>query len=358
MWAPLIRKTALAALMATLACGHALAEVAEGALPVDGGPKRASKVGALPRCQGAPQCRPSFIARLKHAPFPLQANDDGTGRSFFNEIDRESGLRVRVNRHGDRYPEPKHYADPSVLFHIPASFDRTKPFRLVVFFHGHQSTLERYVVGRIGLTRQVDASGANVILIAPQLAKDAIDSHPGKLIRPGALARMLDECADVLARTLGADMAARLARAPVVLVAYSGGYLALAAGLAEAETGDGGFVDRIAGIVMLDAVFGNLSRIDAWLQARVGRVFLVSLFGKLSVSWTLDLIYRWEARGQPYGQLLPARLERGSIVVMQVSTDHEAIATDGPPRDPLAAILRRLPPPAPTRVERNPLTQP
>lgn len=343
MFAPLIRKTALAALMATVAYGQALAE---GALPVEGGPESGSAVKALPRCQGAPQCLPSFIARLKHAPFPLQANDDGAGRLFFNEIDRDSGLRVRVNRHGDRYPEPKHYADPSVLFHIPAGFDRTKPFRLVVFFHGHQSTLERDVVGRIGLIGQIDASGANVILIAPQLAKDAIDSHPGKLIRPGALARMLDEAAGVLARTLGADLGARLARAPVVLVAYSGGYLALAAGLVEAEAGDSGFIDRVEGIVMLDAVFGNLSRIDAWLQARAGRVFLVGLFGKLSRSWTLDLIYRWEARGQPYGQLLPARLERGSIVVMQVNTDHQAIATQGPPRNPIAEIIRRLPPPA------------
>ncbi|MDH3233531.1 MAG: hypothetical protein OEQ29_08380 [Alphaproteobacteria bacterium] len=332
--------------MATVACGHAFAEVAGGALPVEGGPDRGSTTRALPRCQGAPQCLPSFIARLKHAPFPLEANDDGGGRPFFNETDRDSGLRVRVNRHGDRYPEPKHYADPSVLFHIAAGFDRARPFRLVVFFHGHQSTLERDVVGRIGLTRQIDASGANVILIAPQLAKDAIDSHPGKLIRAGALARLLDESAGVLARALGADLAPRLARAPLVLVAYSGGYLALAAGLAEAETGDAAIIERVEGIVMLDAVFGNLARIDGWLQARAGRVFLVGLFGKLSRSWTLDLIYRWEARGQPYGQLLPARLDRGSIVVMQVDTDHEAIATDGPPRNPIAEIVRRLPPPA------------
>lgn len=304
-----------------------------------------AKTWPLPRCQGAPQCLPSFIARLKHAPFPLEADDDGTGRRFFHETDSTSGLRVRLNRHGDRYPEPDHYADPSVLFHVPPGFDRTKPFRLVVFFHGHQSALERDVVGRIGLIRQVDASGANVILIAPQLAKDAIDSHPGKLIRPGALKRMLDEAAGVLARALGPDMAPRLARAPIVLVAYSGGYRALAAGLTEQDEVGADFVSRIEGILVFDAVFGELRRIDAWLQARAGRVFFIGLYGKLSAPWSLDLIYRWEARGLLYGQLLPAEIGRGTVALIQVASEHADIITEGPPKQPIAAILRRLPAP-------------
>ncbi|MEJ2121644.1 MAG: hypothetical protein P8Z76_13245 [Alphaproteobacteria bacterium] len=312
--------------------------------PSDGAePGEVVKSIPLPRCQGAPQCLPSFIARLKNAPFPLEANDDGEGRRFFHETDQATGLRVRLNRHGDRYPEGDHYADPSVLFHVPPGFDRTKPFRLVVFFHGHQSTLERDVVGRIGLIRQIDASGANVILIAPQLAKDAIDSHPGKLIRPGALEIMLAEAEGVLARALGPEMAPRLARAPVVLVAYSGGYRALAAGLTERQGAGTDFVGRIEGVLVFDAVFGELRRIDAWLKARAGQVFFVGLFGKLSTPWSLDLIYRWEARGLLYGQLLPAKIERGTVALIQVGTEHADIVTEGPPRQPIAEILRRLP---------------
>ena len=311
---------------------------------------RETKSQPLPRCQGAPQCLPSFIARLKHAPFPIEANDDGEGRRFFHETDSASGMRLRLNRHGDRYPEGDHYADPSVLFHVPPGFDRSKPFRLVVFFHGHQSTLEHDVVGRIGLIRQIDASGANVILIAPQLAKDAIDSHPGKLIRPGALKRMMDEAEGVLARALGRDMAPRLERAPIVLAAYSGGYRALAAGLVEREGAGADFIDRIEGVLVFDAVFGEIRRIDAWLQARVGRVFFVGIFGKLSTPWSLDLIYRWEARRLAYGQLLPAEIERGTVVLIQVGTEHADIVTEGPPRQPIAAILGRLPPPPPLDI--------
>jgi hypothetical protein len=333
--------------LAALSLLFAFLSAAIAETPPSGGaePGEASKPVPLPRCQGAPQCLPSFIARLNHAPYPIEANDDGAGRRFFHETDSASGLRVRLNRHGDRYPEPDHYADPSVLFHVPPGFDRTKPFRLVVFFHGHQSTLERDVVGRIGLIRQIDASGANVILIAPQLAKDAIDSHPGKLIRPGALERMLAEAEGVLARALGRDMAPRLRQAPVVLIAYSGGYRALAAGLTEREGAGTDFVGRIEGVLVFDAVFGELRRIDAWLTARAGRVFFVGLFGKLSAPWSLDLIYRWEARGLLYGQLLPARIEPGSVALIQVGTEHADIITEGPPPQPIAAILHRLPPP-------------
>lgn len=341
----------LAALSVSVAVLFSWGAIAETLPPA--GPEMGTEAGGgtksqpLPRCQGAPQCLPSFIARLKHAPFPIEANDDGEGRRFFHETDRASGVRSRNNRHGDRYPEGDHYADPSVLFHVPPGFDRTKPFRLVVFFHGHQSTLERDVVRRIGLIRQIDTSGANVILIAPQLAKDAIDSHPGKLIRPGALKRMVDEAAGVLARALGQDLAPRLARAPIVLVAYSGGYRALAAGLVEREGAGADFVNRIEGVLVFDAVFGEIRRIDAWLQARAGRVFFVGLFGKLSAPWSLDLIYRWEARGLLYGQLLPARIEQGTVALIQVGTEHADIVTDGPPKSPVAAILARLSPPAP-----------
>lgn len=291
----------------------------------------------LPRCQGAPQCLPSFIARLKHAPFPIGTNSDGEGGRFFGETERDTGLRVRVNRHGDRYPEHLHYSDPSVLFHVPPGFDPAKPFRLLVFFHGHSNTLERDVVRRIRLTQQVDISGANVILIAPQLAKDAIDSHPGKLIREGALARMLDEAAGVLGRALGRGKARRILSAPVVLASYSGGYRALAAGLAD-ET----LARRVEGIILLDTVFGEVRRIDNWLKARAGRVFVAGLYSALSARWTVDLMYRWEERSLGYGFVMPARIGAGTVFMAPVATDHEAIASDGPPAHPLASILERL----------------
>ena len=329
----------IAVLVAALLQGCALAQ---------NGPQvgAKSRTNTLPRCQGAPRCRPSFVARLKYAPFPIGKNDDGRGRLFFREKDSDTGARVRVARNGERYPEPDHYANPSVLFHIPRHFKRDKPFRVVVYFHSHETALDPGIVDS-GLLEQIDASGANVVLIVPQLAYLAVDSHPGKLMRAGGLERMLNEAAGVLARTLGRNMRPRLARAPVVLIAFSGGDVALAAGLQERKRPSvgGGFVNRIEGIILLDAVFEQMRHIDAWLRPRAGRVFLVGLYGRLSARWTGRLIRRWKARRLRYRRFLPDRILRGSVVLVRVDTEHAAIMSEGPPRDPIAEILKSLPPP-------------
>jgi hypothetical protein len=304
------------------------------------------KIVSAPRCQGAPQCLPTFIARLDHAPYPIDKNDDGTGKRFFRSTKKGSGARVRIMRDGERYPEPNHYSDPSVLFHIPRHFDRRKPFRLVVFFHSHDTALDPGILNS-GLLGQVDASRANVILIVPQLAYRADDSHPGKLIRPGGLGRMLNEAADILARTLGKDMKPRLANAPIVLMAFSGGDQGLAAGLKVSKDPRAGtkYVERIEGVVLLEAIFEQERRIDAWLKQRVGQVFLVALYGKLSARWTRRLVRRWKGSGIRYRRSLPDRIGRGSVVVIRVDTEHAAIIDEGPPRNPITEILSRLPPP-------------
>jgi hypothetical protein len=298
----------------------------------------------VPRCQGAPRCLPTFIARMKNAPFPIDKNDDGRGRKFFTEKDSDTGARVRVARNGERYPEPDHYADPSVLFHIPPHFKRDKPFRLVVHFHSHETVLDPGIVDS-GLLEQIDESGANVILIVPQLAYRAVDSHPGKLMRPGGLRRMMNEATGVLARTLGEDMRSRLAAAPIVLSAFSGGDVGLAAGLRVRPTvrADRAFESRIEGIVLIDAVFERFGQIDAWLKARGQQVFVVSLYGRASIRWTRRLIRRLRRRDVPILRSLPRRIGRGTIAFLRVETDHAAMFVEGPPKDPIANILGRLP---------------
>jgi hypothetical protein len=315
-----------------------------GTTPFDVASGRRSKAHRLPRCQGAPQCLPSFIARLKNAPFPIRRNDDGTGRRFFTEVDRETGKRVRIARNGKRYSEDFYYSDPSVLFHVPRHFDRNKPFRIVVYFHGDVTVLEPDVVGESRLIAQVDASHTNTILIAPQLAYAAVDSYPGKLVWPGGLARMLDEASGILARAMGRRFGRRVARAPVVLIAFSDGYLGLAKALSPADGGRR-LVDRIEGIVLLDAIFGELPLIDGWLKEHERRVFLVGLYGRLSRPMTLRLMHRWDKRHMRYGEFLPEHIRPGTVALARVRTNHPAIINDGPPRNPITEILASLPPP-------------
>lgn len=327
------------ALVTALLHGCALAETTT---PNGEGAKR----NTVPRCQGAPRCRPSFIARLKNAPFPIGKNDDGRGRQFFKEKDSDTGARVRVARNGERYPEPDHFRDPSVLFHIPRHFKRDKPFRLVVYFHSHETVLDPGVVDS-GLLEQIDESKANIILVVPQMAYRAVESHPGKLIRPGGLKRMLDEASEVLARTLGEDMRPLIARAPIVLIAFSGGDVGLAASLRERKNSrsDRSFVSRIEGIVLIDAVFEQMRYIDAWLKTGAERTFVVCLYGRTSIRWTRRLIRRLRARDVQIRRSLPSRIGRGTAAFLRVDTEHAAMMNEGPPRDPIAAVLSRLSPP-------------
>jgi len=85
------------------------------------------------------------------------------------------------------------------------------------------------VLHRQKVAEQISASGIKAILVAPQFAVAASDSSPGHLGEPGGFKRFLDEAAKKLAGVHGDAAAARsFANMPVVLVAYSGGYLAAA----------------------------------------------------------------------------------------------------------------------------------
>lgn len=281
----------------------------------------------------------TFLARLKNAPFPYDGVVPETGRPFFDATDPSTGERMHTTGNGDRYGEAAHYRDDRVLVHIPGGADpRTQP-AIVVFFHGHLSSLEREVAGRLAIPAQIDASGRNVLLVAPQLAVEAMDSSPGKLWQPGSLKRLLDEAARVLTERMGGDGAGAgaggLDRAPLVLIAFSGGYKALAAGLAW-----GGAADRVVGVVLLDAVFGEEERLASWL-ATSDRAFLVGLFTPASAAGTGTLLHALERQGMPCDDAYPRSLRAGSRHVVAVPTGHLDVPVKGPPAWPVADLLRR-----------------
>ncbi len=76
--------------------------------------------------------------------------------------------------------------------HVPEHFDVRKPGVIVVFFHGNGATLERDVRDRQLVPQQITDSGANAILLAPQMAVDAADSSAGKFWQPGGLKRFME----------------------------------------------------------------------------------------------------------------------------------------------------------------------
>jgi hypothetical protein len=201
------------------------------------------------------------LVPMDNAPFPVRsASDDGD--------------HVRINFRGRVSWEKGAFNDPRVLLHIPKGFDPNKPAVMVVFYHGHGATLTRDVLNRQEVPEQISEAGANAVLVAPQLAFDARSSNPGKLFEPGAFARMVREAGDQLTKLYGDSRAGKtFANMPVIIVAYSGGYLSAATSIER-----GGLKGRVRGIVLLDALYGELGGFASWVnQNRSG--FFVS-------SWT------------------------------------------------------------------------
>jgi hypothetical protein len=275
----------------------------------------------------------TFVARLAHAPFPIEDRDG----AYFDGRDAETGERFHTGPSGP-LPETRHYRDDRVLFHVPAGFDPARPFELLVFFHGHRAELRRTLIGEHDLTRQVDASGRNVVLIAPQLALDAPDSHPGKLAEPGGFKRFLDEAADFLAAHVARIDRDAVARAPVIVAAFSGGYRTAAFCLER-----GGAGERIAGVVLIDAIYGEVERLRAWLAGAGRRGFFLCFYGESSREGTEALAGALAKDGIAVAGAYPERLGPGSVLVLWVDTPHDLIPRDGPPAGPIADLLRRLP---------------
>ena len=116
----------------------------------------------------------------------------------------------------------------------------------------------------------------NAALVAPQLAVDALDSSPGHFYEPGFFTSYLNAAEDRFAAlSNGRATKQALQRLPVIIVAYSGGYLATAFTL-QYEPPEG----RIRGVVLLDALFGEADRIERWIVARHDHAFFVSAFSK------------------------------------------------------------------------------
>ena len=271
-------------------------------------------------------------------PFPYRGEVPDKNRPFLDVADGERHGHSTVR--GGTYWEDQTYSDQRVLLHIPKGFDPRRPALMVVFFHGNEATLERDVRNRQAVPRQITESGLNVVLVAPQFAVNALDSSAGRFWEPGVFAQFLREAGDRLAQLYG-DGRARGAfhNAPVVVAAYSGGYnpaaFVLHAGRAD---------DRLRGVVLFDALYGEHDKFVGWLEKRPP-AFFVSTFGKASREENTTLQRLLTERGVRIQTTLPANLARGSVAFIAADDDvkHMDFMTAAWVDDPLKVVLRRIP---------------
>lgn len=297
-----------------LLLGALLMPTAAHAQPKKPSKRQASKPAAkpAPAVHAAKPAPPAVPAGLKEAktqlvafdasPFPYRSIVPGTTKPFLDA--RDGKRRGHTTGRGDVYWEETTYSDRRSLLYLPQGFDPSRPVMILLFLHGQGATLERDVVLRQAVPRQVAESGKNIALIAPQLAYDAFDSSAGNFWRGGHFARYIDEAAERLMRLYGDRKAGRgFNLAPVTIAAYSGGYLSAAYALER-----GGANHRVNGLILLDALYGEEPKFAAWFAARRRQAFLLSAFTDSTREENATLQGLLSKRRIPFTRSLPKTL--------------------------------------------------
>ena len=188
--------------------------------------------------------------------------------------------------------------------------------------------------------RQVAESGLNAVLVAPQFAVDALDSSAGRFWEPGVFAHFLGEAGERLTELYGdARVRGAFHAAPVVIAAYSGGYQPAAFVLNSGHADD-----RLRGVALFDALYGEYDKFADWLGKRPP-AFFVSSFGQAAREQNATLQRMLAERGVRFQTALPARLVRGGAAFVAAGDDveHADFMTTAWVDDPLKAVLRRIP---------------
>jgi hypothetical protein len=277
------------------------------------------------------------LVSMKSSAFPYYGNNPASDAPFLN---MSSGSRKGHRSYsGHVYWQDQTYNDSRVLVHIPENFDAQKPGVIVVFFHGNGATLERDVRDRQLVPQQISDSGVNAVLLAPQMAVDAADSSAGKFWQPGGFKRFIEESAGNLAKLYGdPDSAKRFEKMPIVIVGYSGGFLPTAWSLEV-----GGISDRVRGVILLDAVYGELDKFASWIEThRSG--FFVSSYTHYTSPRDHELMSMLRGKGIAVSESMDGPLRPGSVVFVKTGEGitHRDYVTQAWTKNPIEQVLVKM----------------
>jgi hypothetical protein len=326
----------LRAQSAGLGFGAALMLAGCGAPPAVSTSGHGANQGGLSSIDGANVALASF----HNSAFPYHGlipnyQESGKSRPFLDVDD--NGRLGHSSPRGGLLWEDQTYNDRTVLLAAPQSFDPNQSGVIIVFFHGNSATLSRDVIARQQIVRQLADSGLNGVLIAPQLAVDAPDSSAGRFWSPGGFAAFLNEAegklGDFYPNARGA-----FRRMPVVIVAYSGGYLPAAYSLTV-----GGAGGRVRGVVLLDALYGERDKFVRWAEGAGRSAFFVSAYSTSSAEGNAAARAELEQAGLKVQTGLPSSLGPGEVAFVDAGTvDHNDFVTSAWGGAPLRDIFSRI----------------
>ena len=268
------------------------------------------------------------------APFPYEGRSP-SGRPFLDVTD-EDGRRGHRTSRGVLW-EDVSFSDRRALVFIPKGFDARRPGLIVVFLHGHRATLERDVRDRQKVADQIAEANANAVLVAPQFAVNASDSSAGRFWESYGFARFLGEAGEHLTRLHGDKRTRKtFATLPVVVVAYSGGYVPAAWALHK-----GGTDKRVLGVLMLDALYGEVYKYADWI-ARHPNAFFISAYTSSSAKGNEALQSLLADRDIATGTMLPPRLESTIAFLRTSGANHTDYVTQAWVDSPIRDVLERI----------------
>jgi hypothetical protein len=312
--------------------------------------QRQPPAGTAARLQSAARAQPqppkavplaqakTELIKFASAPFPYDGMVPGSEQPFLDVLKgKRKGHRTA---RGAVLWQDATFNDSRVLLHLPNGFDINRPAVMVVYFHGHGAELSRDVLSRQNVPEQISASGVNAVLVAPQFAVDAADSSAGRFWQPGGFARFVNEAGKKLAKLYGPPAnAKKFANMPVIIVAYSGGYLPAAWSIRH-----GGVGSRLRGLVLLDALYGELNHFAAWIK-NSRSVFFVSAYTDSTRRQNLELARILDEENVRYSADIGGKLWRGrnvSLLSTGADVNHQDFVTNAWTSNPIADILNKL----------------
>ncbi len=283
------------------------------------------------------QPRKVAIVPFASAPFPFRGRDPDTNNDFLDVV--ANGRRGHTSSRAGVYWEDTTFSDNRVLIGLPRGFNVRRRAAIVVFFHGNGAQLERDVLYRQAVLDQLEDSGFNGALVAPQFALDALDSSAGKFWLPGGFSAFMGEAASDLGKLHGTKSAEKAFNAaPIIIVAYSGGYNPAGHVLANGDEHR-----RIRGVILLDAVFGNERAFAQWITREHRSAFFFSAYGATSEAGNLALERLVKMTPIHVTDGLPRTLGPDVVGFLRTpnEVDHNDFVTNAWERWPVKALLER-----------------
>jgi hypothetical protein len=318
---------------------------AAGAEPaaVDGAPA-AAEPGKTPCTPQPNDLKPLAAATaptlvpFKVSPFPYDRDVPAEHKKFL-DYDKD-GHRGHTSPRGNLHLEEEAYSNKNSLLYLPKGFDLSRPEQalIVVFFHGNYVELLRDVAGRQRIPQQLAESGLNAALVAPQFAVGIPDSSAGWFWQPEIFRQYLGEAAHHLAVLHGGCTEAIFDRLRVVLVAYSGGYDPAAYVLDV-----GGANERLRGVVLLDALYGEIDKFEHWIDHR-GTAFFLSAYSDSSRAENTALRGSLTVQSSEINPRAAWRLSENSVQFLYAGPgiDHKNFMTLAWARNPLIQVLSAI----------------